>query len=440
MSLTSFNSMIVEDGNSNDNIKVKCSSCGVINTVVKKEYTRTCKRQSEYTNNYLCSKCYRLLNRDRNIQLMKKSWSTNDRKLLAKKASNAFWNSLNKEQRLEHSRKGITQARNDNVSKAIKKKFENKEYKEKQAIARSKMPRLSSIQLHLYKILDDLKIDYIKEGENTRIGFYVFDCIIPRQNGMKKSILIECHGEYWHSLEKSKRNDKAKETFIQNYHSHEYDFKVFWDYDFLFEKKIVSIIQSMCNINNFKQIDFNFDEINVEKCDYKQSVSFLSKYHYLHTTPRGSSYIGAYFMGELIAIFVVSPLIRQNIAQTLNLKNAEVLEISRFCIHPCFQKKNFASWFMKRAIKLCKNIKALIAYADNTCGHSGTIYKASNFVMDRVVRPDYWYVDECGYVMHKKTLYNRAIKMGEKESVYAFNNGFKKVKGKEKYRFVKVLR
>lgn len=44
--------------------------------------------------------------------------------------------------------------------------------------------------------------------------------------------------------------------------------------------------------------------------------------------------------------------------------------------------KNTESWFIGRALKWLKNntdIKIVLSYADETHGHSGVIYKASNF-------------------------------------------------------------
>jgi len=431
--------MIIKDGSSSNNkVEVECSCCSNVKSIIKKEHIRNCKKQSANINSYLCTKCYRSSNKNKNIESMKKAWSTNERKKLASRSSKIFWESLSEEEKSKHSLSGITKERNRKVSEAIKKKFKDKEYRNKQALARARMPRISRLQEHLYQIIDSLGIKYYKEGKETKVGFYVFDCLIPRQGNMEKDLLIECHGEYWHSLEKSKRNDRAKESFIDRYHREDYDFMVLWEYDFLFEKKIIELLKSALGINEHKQIAFDFDEVESKECNYKDAVSFLSKFHYLHTVPRGSKYIGAYLENDLVALFVVSRPIRQNIAQTLSLNNNEVLEISRFCIHPCYQKKNFASWFIKKAIKLIR-ARALIAYADSTCGHNGTIYRASNFKLDRIVRPDYWYIDKNGYVMHKKTLYNRAVKMGKKEAVYAFEHGFRKIKGKEKYRFVRIL-
>jgi GNAT superfamily N-acetyltransferase len=144
-----------------------------------------------------------------------------------------------------------------------------------------------------------------------------------------------------------------------------------------------------------------------------------------------------------VAVCLISPLIRQNIAQTLNLNHSEVFELSRFCIHPEYQKKNFASWMISKAIKLFKlsndSAKVIISYSDSSMGHNGSIYKACGFKLDRIVRPDYWYVDSDGFVMHKRTLYGRAVKMSLTENEYAKSHGYRKVFGSSKSRFVKNI-
>ena len=120
------------------------------------------------------------------------------------------------------------------------------------------------------------------------------------------------------------------------------------------------------------------------------------------------------------------------------------MEVSRFCIHPIYQKKNFASWLLAKSLKLIQQfnpkLKAVIAYSDKTVGHSGTIYKASGFRQDRVVPPDYWYVDQEGWVIHKRTLYGRAVKMSQTENVYAAQQNYRRIYGSEKLRFVHFLK
>jgi len=47
-----------------------------------------------------------------------------------------------------------------------------------------------------------------------------------------------------------------------------------------------------------------------------------------------------------------------------------------------------------------------------------------------------WYVSEDGWVIHKKTLYEHAVKMGLKEKEYANLKEYKRVYGKKKLRFI----
>ena len=85
-------------------------------------------------------------------------------------------------------------------------------------------------------------------------------------------------------------------------------------------------------------------------------------------------------------------------------------------------------------------VKVVVAYSDETAGHRGIIYKASGFRLDRTVNPDYWYVDDEGWVIHKRTLYGRACKMSLTEGEYALKHKFRKVIGGVKYRFVREVR
>jgi len=85
-------------------------------------------------------------------------------------------------------------------------------------------------------------------------------------------------------------------------------------------------------------------------------------------------------------------------------------------------------------------ITTLVAFADHSFNHFGTIYKAANWQFDGEVEPSYWYVDGEGYVMHKKTLYGKAKNSEMKEAEFAEKFGYQKVKGKVKSRYILHLR
>ncbi len=84
------------------------------------------------------------------------------------------------------------------------------------------------------------------------------------------------------------------------------------------------------------------------------------------------------------------------------------------------------------------NYTTIVAYADKTFNHNGTIYKASNFKLDSIVPADYWYTSKDGWVMHKKTLYNRASNIGLTESDYATKFEYIKTHGDIKYKYIYI--
>lgn len=301
-------------------------------------------------------------------------------------------------------------------------------------------PKVSSIQILLYSILDDLGIKYYKEridsesDKEVSIGPYNFDCVIPREN--KPTLLIECQGDYWHNTDTHIRNDKAKSTYIERYYSNQYELKYIWEHEFLNKDKIIDLIKYWTGINT-EVVDFNFNEIEVKRCEASDYRLLLSKYHYLPNAGRGGIAYGAYLGNELVAVCVFSPLGRQNINESVGYEIDEVRELSRLCINPKFQKKNFASWLIGRSIsKLDRKYKCIISYADTTFNHDGTIYRASNFMQDRIVPPDYWYVAKDGWAMHKRTMYGHAVDLNMKEAEFAELHGYKRVYGSEKLRFV----
>lgn len=307
------------------------------------------------------------------------------------------------------------------VGDAAKLRFQDDEYRKKMAIIRSNQPRISSIQRKLYKFLDDIGVEYYEEGKETAIGWYCFDCLVPRGNG---GILIECQGNYWHSIPGAERKDKAKFTYINKYFP-EYEIMYVWEHEFDTDGRVLDRLKNKLNVD-IETIDFDFKDVVLsEDLNVRE---FLDAYHYIGGNKGGRS-ITATLSDEIIACALFSKPLRQN------MKYNGAVELSRFCIHPSYHKKNFASWFISRAVKRIN--KTVVAYADTTVGHTGGIYRASNFQFSHEVLPDYWYVDHDGYVMHKKTLYNRAVNLKMKESEFAEKYGYSKKYGGFKLCFIK---
>jgi len=329
------------------------------------------------------------------------------------------------------------------MTQIIIDRWKDPKYKEKMMAILAKHPKVSSIQKILYSILDDLGVKYYREYEegeakNTdsecQVGPHSFDCMIPREN--RPDLLIECQGDYWHSFNDRVWRDQVKATYIANNLSDQYELKCIWEHEFLNKNKIIELLKYWLGITQLELIDFKFDDVKIQDCAAQDYKLLLSKYHYLPNAGRGGIAYGAYLADELIAVCVFSPLVRQNI-NVDGYNQSEIRELSRLCIHPHYQKKNFASWFVSRCVKqLGDKFKCIISYCDTTFNHNGAIYKACNFIQDKTVRPDYWYVSSDGWVMHKKTLYNHARQLHTNEAEYAAAHGYSKVYGREKLRFV----
>jgi len=283
----------------------------------------------------------------------------------------------------------------------------------------------SSIQLQLYKYLDDLGITYLKEGPGTTVGYYVFDCLVQRSDG--KKLLIECQGDYWHSLANTQKNDRSKFTYIDRYFP-DHEIMYVWEHEFYAKDRVLDRLKLKFGLG-IPSVGFDFSDIELGDVPTKDLRSFLDAYHYIGKG-RGGKVVGAYHGAELVGCVVFSPPVRQNLG--------DVTELSRFCLHPSYHKKNFASWLISKAIRGVAGV--VVAYADRTVGHTGTIYKACGFKLDHTVPADYWYVDSDGYVMHKKSLYNRAVKNGLAEAEFAARYGYSKHYGGEKLCFIRTCR
>jgi len=309
--------------------------------------------------------------------------------------------------------------------------WENPEYREKMAVARaSQSGKISSIQRPLYQLLGDLGVEYCEEGESTRIGYYVFDCLVKNPNG--RDILIECQGDYWHSLPEAQSRDRGKFTYIDKYFP-EFEVMYVWEHEFCAHDRVRNRLMNKLGIST-QEVDFEFSDLVISDSIPSSDInSFLDAYHYIGKG-RGGRVVGAYLGGELVACVVFSAPLRQNIAQQFG--QGKVVELSRLCIHPAYQKRNFGSWFISRALKFLDSC-VVVAYADSTVGHTGAVYRASNFELHHMVPSDYWYVDGDGYVMHKRTLYGRASRMRMIESEFADKYGYVKKFGGSKYCFIK---
>lgn len=330
-------------------------------------------------------------------------------------------------------------------SKWEQKTWSDPSYKEKIASGISSFlssGKDSSLERVTQEILTSLGVDWERQH---RIGPYSFDLYVPSEK-----ILIECQGEYWHSLPEAKSRDSSKFKYIDEYFPN-YRVLYLHERDFMNVESVKEKISSFLNLRmDLLPVvqDFSFSDISIKECllsekDPRSHISyseeFLRSFHYAQYGRSAKKVYGAFLNGKLIAVSKFSNVIRTQSATSLGIHQSKVLELDRFCIHPNFQKKNFASWFLSRSVNLIwsafPSVQTVISFSDSTRGHSGTIYKASNWETVGTIPADYHYVSKDGFVIHKKTLWNHSSKNRMKESEFASLNGYVKVFGKPKTKF-----
>lgn len=121
----------------------------------------------------------------------------------------------------------------------------------------------------------------------------------------------------------------------------------------------------------------------VEPCERKEIRDFIEKWHYSHNI-NGllSQYCFKLMDGDtMIGAMIYGGLGMANCWKKYAENKEDIIELRRLC---CIDDtpKNTESYFIGKTLKwLLRNtsIKKVISYADNTYGHRGVIYQASNF-------------------------------------------------------------
>lgn len=330
------------------------------------------------------------------IAAFKKAW-TNDRR---KKASNRWTDEMRKE-----------------ASNKSRKLWEKPEYVAKML---AMIARPSSLEIRLSKIFDDNNIKYKTQ---SHIGPYLFDFELDNGN------FVEVQGDYWHTLKKAIIKDNSKRSYIINNFPGRKIYYI-WEHEFYEDGSINNFINRIKGCT--KIIDFNFNDVVIDSSvDNNDAKYIVEKFHYKGAVGRFGINIGAKLNNKLIAVAIFANPTR----------NVFGGELTRFVIDQEYQKKNFASWFLSRATNIAiKKYKYLFTFADTNYSHDGTIYKASNWRYVGDTEYDYWYVSKDGWVMHKKTLWNRAKNLMISENEYADKFNYVKVWGfpKKKFEFGKI--
>lgn len=121
----------------------------------------------------------------------------------------------------------------------------------------------------------------------------------------------------------------------------------------------------------------------VSRCSIQDIKDFVEQWHYSkNTNGLHSKYcFKLEYEGTLIGAMIFGELGMANVWKKYAETKDEIVELNRLC---CIDltPKNTESYFIGKCIRWIKqntNIKKIISYADEEYGHSGTIYRATNF-------------------------------------------------------------
>lgn len=147
---------------------------------------------------------------------------------------------------------------------------------------------------------------------------------------------------------------------------------------------------------------------SVQKIPAKIAKEYIHKNHYSKGSSNGPSPCYGLFDNDvLIGVLMFATPCSENVRRSLfgpEYKDG-VIELHRLHIQDC-TPKNTESWFISRCIKQLMIDRpqslAVISFADPTEGHTGTIYKACNFILDGKSEPARFYRDQNGRLRHPR--------------------------------------
>ncbi len=316
----------------------------------------------------------------------------------------------------------------ESIRKFVKKQGltrSNAEIRKLTAIKLSSQSYKSRPEKKLYTILNKLNIKF---EDQYPLDGWNFDFKIA-------NTLLEIQS-YWHLLPGRIQRDKKKAKAAKQ---HNFNLIYLWEHQLKNEEFLEEFLLYQLSLK--VPAGFNFCDIKIKKD--RIAASGLMQWHYCQKIGRyGHEYVA--YLGDIpIATCVFASILRKQTATKQKVGHNEILELSRFVIHPSYHKKNFGSWLISRCSKMLKkdlpNTKKLIAFSDTTYNHNGNIYRASNWTLDGEIPSDYWYVTPTRSIKHKKTVWNAAKKENLIESTYASKYRLQKVFGMPKFRFIKDL-
>jgi len=139
-------------------------------------------------------------------------------------------------------------------------------------------------------------------------------------------------------------------------------------------------------------------------------AAFIKQNHYAHSCSNTAVYMFGLYnkLGKLVGVCQWLPP-TMGAAKTVNTDWRSVLCLSRLVVLDS-EPQNTESLFLARCIRCIKaesKWRSLLTYADTAYGHTGTIYRSTNWTYVGLTTPSVRYLSKDGKQVAKKSTKNR---------------------------------
>lgn len=121
-------------------------------------------------------------------------------------------------------------------------------------------------------------------------------------------------------------------------------------------------------------------QYSVSSIDKFQTKEWLLYKHYAKRIPPIEYSFGLFNYGDLIGVctFGPPPRVMNNGESIFNKLSVKTIELNRLCLQS--NEKNILSFFVSKCLLILPKPICIVSYADDTFGHKGYIYQATNWI------------------------------------------------------------
>lgn len=146
-------------------------------------------------------------------------------------------------------------------------------------------------------------------------------------------------------------------------------------------------------------------EYTIARCDHAAAVALVRAHHYAGGSANTSVLsVGAYRAGRMVAAALWMPPTRV-CAESVSPDWQRVLSLSRLVVVPG-EPTNVASMIIGACLRILRREGVwshLVTYADESQGHTGTIYRATNWTYAGRTKPEPRWIDRHGRQVSRKS-------------------------------------